>query len=119
MQLTAEQIQLRKATGVHALNIAPQLGVVQTKLLKELCLSRAGENLWNDFSKVVLASNRWKKWTDSDQDEQKVIVAGHYCFNSPEYRAILEALSQHTNWEEEIQTALWQVFDTYTTNLQF
>ncbi len=117
--LSPIEVQLRRAAGVHAMNIAPQLGVVQTKLLKELCLSRAGEDLWNAFSQVVLASGRWKKWTDSDLDEQKVIVAGHYCFNSPEYQAILSALSQHTNWEEEIQGALWQVFDNYTTNLQF
>ena len=117
--LSADEIRLRRAAGVHAMNIAPQLGVVQTKLLRELCLQRAGDALWNDFSKVVLASGRWRKWTDSDLDEQKVIVAGHYCFNSPEYRAILEALSQHTNWEEEIQSALWYVFDQYTTNLQF
>ena len=101
------------------MNIAPQLGVVQTKLLKELCLSRAGEDLWNAFSQVVLASGRWKKWTDSNLDDQKVIVAGHYCFNSPEYLAILDALNQHANWEEEIQSALWYVFDNYTTNLQF
>ena len=117
--LTPEQIHLRRAAGVHAMNIAPQLGVVQTKLLKELCLSRVGEKEWNAFSQVVLASNRWKKWTDSTEDDQKVIVAGHYCFNTPEYRTILEGLTQHTNWDEEIQTALWQVFDNYTTNLQF
>ena len=117
--LTPEQVQLRRATGVHAMNIAPQLGVVQTKLLKQLCLSRVGEREWNAFANVVLASGRWKKWTDSTEDSQKVVVAGHYCFNSPEYRAILEGLTQHTNWDEEIQSALWQVFDTYTTNLQF
>ena len=117
--LSADEIRLRRAAGVHAMNIAPQLGVVQTKLLKELCLQRAGEDLWNDFSKIVLTSGRWKKWTDSDVNEQKVIVAGHYCFNSPEYKAILEALSQHTNWEEEIQSALWYIFDNYTTNLQY
>lgn len=117
--LTPLEVQLRRAAGVHAMNIAPQLGVVQTKLLKELCLARVGELEWNAFANIVLASGRWSKWTDSDQDDQKVIVAGHYCFDSPEYRAILEKLSQHANWEEEIQTALWQVFDTYTTNLQF
>ena len=117
--LSPLEVQLRRALGVHAMNIAPQLGVVQTKLLKELCLNRAGEDLWNKFSQVVLASGRWKKWTDSEEDAQKVIVAGHYCFNSPEYRAILEALSQHANWEEEIQQALGHVFATYTTNLQF
>jgi hypothetical protein len=117
--LSADQIRLRRAAGVHAMNIAPQLGVVQTKLLKELCLSRAGEDLWNNFSKVVLASGRWSKWTDSEEDAQKVIVAGHYCFNTPEYRDILSAIGQHANWEEEIQSALWYVFDNYTTNFQY
>jgi hypothetical protein len=104
--------------GVHAMNIAPQLGVVQTKLLKEMALARGGEEQWAAFSKVVLASNRWKKWTDSEEDEQKVIVAGHYCFNSPEYQAILEQISQHGDWTNEVNQAMYQIFDLYTTNLQ-
>jgi hypothetical protein len=116
--LTAEQIKLRKMAGVHAMNIAPQLGVVQTKLLKSMALSRGGEEQWAAFSKVVLASGRWKKWTDSDQDQQKVIVAGHYCFNSPEYQAILDQISQHGDWTLEINQAMYQIFDLYTTNLQ-
>ena len=115
--LTAEQIKLRKAAGVHAMNIAPQLGVVQTKLLKSMALSRGGEEQWEAFSKVVLASNRWKKWTDSEEDEQKVVVAGHYCFNSPEYQAILEQLSQHGDWTNEVNQAMYQIFNTYTDNL--
>ena len=117
--LSADEIRLRRATGVHAMNIAPQLGVVQTKLLKELTLARIGEKDWNAFASVVLASGRWAKWTDSLEDDQKVIVAGHYCFNTPEYRNILHKLEQHAEWDHEIQAALWQVFSTYTTNLQF
>jgi fructose/tagatose bisphosphate aldolase len=115
--LTAEQIQLRKAAGVHAMNIAPQLGVVQTKLLKEMTLARGGEAQWAAFSKVVLASNRWKKWTDSEEDEQKVVVAGHYCFSSPEYQAILDQISQHGDWTLEVNQAMYQIFNTYTDNL--
>ena len=115
--LTAEQIQLRKAAGVHAMNIAPQLGVVQTKLLKEMALARGGETQWAEFSKVVLASGRWKKWTDSEEDEQKVIVAGHYCFSGPEYQAILAQLSQHGDWTNEVNQAMYQIFNTYTDNL--
>jgi hypothetical protein len=115
--LTAEQIKLRKAAGVHAMNIAPQLGVVQTKLLKEMALARGGEEQWAAFSKVVLASGRWKKWTDSEEDEQKVIVAGHYCFSGPEYQAILAQLSQHGDWTNEVNQAMYQIFNTYTDNL--
>ena len=115
--LTPAQVNLRKMAGVHAMNIAPQLGVVQTKLLRELCLARVGVHEWTAFAEKVLASGRWKKWTDSDSADQKVVVAGHYCFNSPEYQAILAQLTQHANWDEEIQTALYQIFDTYTDNL--
>ena len=100
------------------MNIAPQLGVVQTKLLKSMALSRGGEAQWDAFSKVVLASGRWKKWTDSEEDEQKVVVAGHYCFSGPEYQAILEQLSQHGDWTNEINQAMYQIFDLSTTNLQ-
>jgi fructose/tagatose bisphosphate aldolase len=116
--LSADEIKLRRAAGVHAMNIAPQLGVVQTKLLKELCLSRVGEEYWNPFAELVLTSGRWAKWTDSDLDEQKVIVAGHYCFASAEYQAILNQLSQHADWASEINQAMYQIFDNYTTNLQ-
>jgi fructose/tagatose bisphosphate aldolase len=115
--LSADQIKLRKAAGVHAMNIAPQLGVVQTKLLKSMALARGGEEQWTAFSKVVLASNRWKKWTDSEEDEQKVVVAGHYCFSGPEYQAILEQLSQHGDWTLEVNQAMYQIFNTYTDNL--
>ena len=115
--LSAEQIKLRKIAGVHAMNIAPQLGVVQTKLLKELCLSRVGEEYWNPFAERVLASGRWKKWTDSTENEQKVIVAGHYCFASAEYQAIIDQLKQHADWTSEINQAMYQIFDNYTSNL--
>ena len=115
--LTPAQVNLRKMAGVHAMNIAPHLGVVQTKLLRELCLARVGVYEWTAFAEKVLASGRWAKWTDSDSADQKVIVAGHYCFNTPEYRAILTKLEQHANWDEEVQKALYEIFDTYTDNL--
>ena len=105
--MSAEEIKLRRAAGVHAMNIAPQLGVVQTKLLKELCLSRIGVYEWTAFAELVLNSGRWKKWTDSDSADQKVIVAGHYCFASAEYQAIINQLSQHADWTSEINQALY------------
>ena len=80
-------------------------------------MNRIGQAEWNKFSQVVLASGRWAKWTDSLEDDQKVIVAGHYCFNTPEYQDIITKLEQHADWDHEIQSALWQVFDIYTNNL--
>ena len=114
--LTAEQIQLRKATGVHALNIAPQLGVVQTKLLRMLAGKRNLTREWQAFGQVVLNSGRWKKWTDSDQDDQKIVVAGHYCFTSPEYLTLINAINE-TDWNTELTNEMYAVLDNYTENL--
>lgn len=115
--LTAEEIQMRKHVGVHAMNIAPQLGVVQTKLLHRLSAEYKLTKEWAKFSEVVLASNRWKKWTVSSNNHQKVVVAGHYCFGSPEYRTLVNAINKHCIWEAEVSVAIYEVLHTYTANI--
>jgi hypothetical protein len=116
--LTAEQIKLRQSAGVHAMNIAPQLGVIQTKLLKTLAQGCDLNNEWDKFSQVVLASQRWKKWTDSDLDGQKVIVAGHYCFNSDEYKDLIEKLDTQINWYADLKHEIYTVLDLYFDSLK-
>ena len=115
--LSAEEVQLRRAVGVHAMNIAPQLGVVQTKLLRTLSGRYNLTKEWQEFADVVVASDRWKKWTVSDQENQKVTVAGHYCFASPQYQTLINAINVHTMWDAEIAVAIYEVLDTYTENI--
>jgi hypothetical protein len=55
----ADLIDRRKA-GVDSLNIAPQLGTIQTAILKEF----SPVNLWNKFSDVVYSANKWQRWDD-------------------------------------------------------
>ena len=112
--LTAEQVKLRKDVGVHAMNIAPQLGVVQTKLLRRMVEENNLLADWNPFVEAVLASGRWKKWTDSLEPAQRVTVAGHYLFNSSEYRTIVDKLG--ASWMPEIFKEIYQVLDIYTEN---
>lgn len=87
---TEEDIQRRIEAGVDSLNIAPQLGKVQTEVLKEF----APEDLWVEFSNYVYSQNFWQRWlpegvTDMDA---AVLVSGHYCYNSPYYKKILESI---------------------------
>jgi fructose/tagatose bisphosphate aldolase len=116
--LTAEQVQLRRTAGVHAMNIAPQLGVVQTKVLMELCNDGVSQAAWQLFADKVLASNRWSKWTQSTQDAQRTVVAGHYCFNSIEYQNLKSALNiAHDRVDERIRRELYRVFELYAANI--
>lgn len=113
--LTAEQVKLRRDVGVHAMNIAPQLGVVQTKLLRRLAEDNNLLSEWNAFVDVTLASNRWKKWTDSLEPAQRVTVAGHYCFNTPQYQHLVDKIGP--DWYDLLYTEIANVLDVYTTNL--
>jgi hypothetical protein len=116
--LTAEEVQLRNSVGVHALNIAPQLGVVQTKLLRRLAVEHDAPGQWNDFANEVVASKRWTKWTASTDREHQINVAGHYCFAGSKYQALVNVINQHTNWQAAITNEIETVLDLYTDNLK-
>ena len=117
--LSADEIGLRSAVGVHALNIAPQLGVVQTKLLRRLVEQHPdAQGQWADFATEVVASGRWSKWTDSDDRDHQVNVAGHYCFSSSKYQALINVLNQRTDWRSAITSEIEYILDLYTNNLK-
>ena len=117
--LTADEIRLRSAVGVHALNIAPQLGVVQTKLLRRLVEQHPdAQGQWADFATEVVASGRWRKWTDSNDRDHQVNVAGHYCFSSSKYQALVNVLNQRTDWKAAITREIEYILDLYTNNLK-
>ena len=117
--LSAEEISLRRAVGVHALNIAPQLGVVQTKLLRRLVeINPDAQGQWADFATEVVDSGRWRKWTDSNDREHQINVAGHYCFSSSKYQALINVLNQRTDWKAAITSEIESILDLYTNNLK-
>jgi hypothetical protein len=117
--LSADEIRLRSTVGVHALNIAPQLGVVQTKLLRRLVDQHPdAQGQWMDFATEVVDSGRWSKWTESNDREHQINVAGHYCFSSSKYQALVNVLNQSTNWRDAITSEIEYILDLYTNNLK-
>lgn len=116
--LSAEQIQQRKAAGVHALNIAPQLGVIQTKLLRRLSKNRKLGEQWERFAETVIYSGKWHKWTNSSDARQKVLVAGHYCFGSEAYINLKEKINESVNFDRQLKREIYSVLDLYYNNIQ-
>jgi len=113
--LSAEQLRLRRQTGVHACNIAPQLGVLQTQAIIKLADYYGVPT--TDFRQTVLDSGRWAKWTDSTDTDMKVKVAGHYCFNSDSYCRLEEQLNQLCNVKLVVDKAVSDCLDLYYTIL--
>lgn len=113
--LTADQIHLRKQAGVHACNIAPQLGVIQTKTLLDLAKTHGINS--TAFETTVLNSNRWKKWIIDGNDAVKIAVAGHYCFSSDEYKRLHEEISEVTDFDTALRHNIGACLDLYYENL--
>ena len=72
-------------TGLDSLNIAPELGVFETKIiLNELIQNNDNDNI-NLFYKLCFESGKWKKWVSKDfnpeENKHKLIeICGHYVF---------------------------------------
>jgi len=113
--LTANEIQLRKMAGVGACNIAPQLGVIQTKCI--LSLAELYKVDTGDFKNIVLDSGKWNKWIIDGDDAVKIAVAGHYCFNSDVYKKLVDNISLHCDLQKAVSDSIVECLDLYYNNL--
>lgn len=114
--LTADQIVLRKTAGVHACNIAPQLGVIQTRTILKLA-EYYGVNS-ADFKERTLYSGKWAKWMLGNDNETRIAVAGHYCYRTNEYLRLEEQLSGLCNIKRSVSSKIEDCLNLYYQNLE-
>lgn len=106
--------QIKERTGlVGAMNIAPQLGVIQTSTILNLCLIH-GISL-EAFMRLVHEQGRWKKWSLGHLDNHyaSTLVAGHYHFCHEEYQRIEAQLSEYVNLSDVIVQSIKNVIGHY------
>jgi len=111
--LSREEILKRKGL-VDAMNIAPQLGVIQTSLTLTKCLEYGID--FSEFSKEVLLARKWKKWLQNNTEENKflcLLIGGHYHFSSESYKTILRKLNEHEDISKTIIGAIVEVIEHY------
>ena len=111
--LSREEIEKRKGI-VNAVNIAPQLGVVQTMLILNKCLIY-GIN-FSKFLDEVYEGGKWKKWLDKNTKENKLlctVIAGHYHFASDSYKEIYKKLEEREDIKETIINEIMEVINHY------
>ena len=84
--LSSKTLHFFHKIGVHALNIAPEFGVRETKYV----LEKLREYSWlSDREKLIQSltkSNKWSKWVFENKqydDEFLAMLIGHYFFSSP------------------------------------
>lgn len=115
--LSENEIKLRRGL-VGAMNIAPQLGVIQTALMLNYCLAY-GINYGN-FADEVCAGGRWRKWLYKNSADNKFLctaIAGHYHFSSDKYKKIAGELGKAADFREKVIDQIMIVIDHYVRNI--
>lgn len=111
--LTKAEISSRHGL-VDAMNIAPQLGVVQTSVVLAKCLIY-GVNT-EEFLDEVYKKEKWKKWMHKNTPENKMLcckIAGHYHFASDAYKKIIAQLAEREDINETLINAAMDVVGHY------
>jgi len=116
--LTTEQIAYRKGI-VGAVNIAPQLGVVQTSHVLSKALMY-GIDIKHFIDEVNNGGN-WEKWLYASVGMRRIPcawIAGHYHFNGQAYQQIVAKLSKKINIRESIISEITSVIEHYLFSLE-
>ena len=96
--LSNDSLSWHMRYGIHAANVAPEFGVVETRALLEVGKNNGCEYFIEKFSKIVLENRKWEKWMLEDSlasDFEKVEIAGHYHFSDPEVIEVREKMGRN------------------------
>jgi len=91
--LSNEALQWHPKLGIHAANVAPELGVAETKAFISVLEDNGLASLADQFLKIAYNSRKWEKWMLEDSkasDRERSIIAGHYVFARPESSSLKE-----------------------------
>lgn len=92
--LSDESLQWHPRLGIHAANVAPEFGVVETRALLGVLEENGQKAAAERFLKLAFDSRKWEKWLLPDTkatDRDRAVIAGHYVFSKPECLGIKAA----------------------------
>jgi hypothetical protein len=98
--LTNELLCDKFKNGLDSINIAPEFGQIETKVILNEILEFNNQTLFDEFYKICFESNRWVKWVDNDfkpeENKKEIInICGHYVFSNPDFLKLKENLSKN------------------------
>lgn len=102
-----EQVELRKEYGINAINIAPELGAIQTNLTFNVSKKLRLDKEINKFKRLVLKKGKWKKWNYNNENNLiKFYSAGHYHFSSKVYKDLLNKINRKLNFQKLLNKSI-------------
>lgn len=89
--LSPELLSMHSSMGIAAVNLAPQLGVFESRCLVGLCLEFGLHTKLDRLLEVFFECGQWHKWLKEGSgasDVEKALMGGHYTFSSERFLEI-------------------------------
>lgn len=96
--LSDDSLMWHPRLGIHAVNVAPEFGVAETKSLLKILNNLKYKKLAEKFLEISYNSKKWEKWIinkDKITDYEKSIISGHYVLSTPEVQEIVKIASKN------------------------
>ncbi|MGV9721976.1 class II D-tagatose-bisphosphate aldolase non-catalytic subunit [Nocardia beijingensis] len=105
----------RSRSEVAAFNVAPELGVAQTRMVLQLATEYGRGDKAERFTDYVYRAGLWKKWfaDESTPRGMAVLASGHYHFDSGEYRDLIDDLGTEVDVTEAVVSSLKKLMHEY------
>ena len=111
--------------GIHAINVAPEFGVIESKCIYKVLKNYRLNSLSNKFVNLSYSSMKWKKWMKTNSSAtilDKAMIAGHYIFSSDEFKNLYHEANlilkrKKINFDNLIKDELISSIQRYTQNL--
>ena len=124
--LSDDALKWHPRLGIHAANVAPEFGVVETRALISLLETNGLNELAENFLKLSFESRKWEKWMikgSKATDRDRSIISGHYIFSKPECKKIKEEAQKilkdkGINIENELKNAVKKAIYRYMVNFR-
>jgi len=89
--VSMETIKKKKLLGLECINIAPEFGMIETKVILDSI--KQNKEHYDKIYELCYQSGKWKKWVSSDFDfknkkDELISITCHYIFSHPEFQEI-------------------------------
>lgn len=124
--LSDEALQWHPRFGIHASNVAPEFGVVESKAMLGLLEYFNLNYLAERFLNASFNSRKWEKWmlpNSTATDRDRAIISGHYIFSGQEFKEIkMEAINllaaKNIDLEDHLKGAVKNSIIRYLKNFR-
>jgi hypothetical protein len=122
--LTNHALQYHPKLGIHAINVAPEFGVIETKSILAWLEKNDLNKYREEFLEISFNSEKWKKWmlpNTTTTKIEKAIISGHYIFSSTDFiklkKKILENTENLNDFDNYLKSEIKKSILRYLKNL--